>query len=413
MSEGADRVDQRPTPSWADRVRARNGEGGEVIETPPPVRETSDAYLEFRNLSKTYDGQSLAVAELNCSVRKGEFLTFLGPSGSGKTTALMMLAGFEAPSGGDILLNGQSISRMPPHKRDMGVVFQNYALFPHLSVAENVAFPLRARRMGKAEIEDRVANALKLVRLTGYESRRPQQLSGGQQQRVALARALVFDPALVLMDEPLGALDRQLREQLQHEIKAIQANLGLTVIYVTHDQSEALTMSDRIAVFNAGEIQQLATPEELYERPASAFVASFVGVSNRMKGVVFAVEGDRCVVRTDAGRLGRAERVGDAVCGARVTLTLRPEKLTLDPRGEDRQNVFEVRVEELVYHGDHTRLRLGMGADGAFTARLTHSATAADLKVGDFVSIGWRAADCRAFTGPQPAPTLPPKRSLG
>jgi putative spermidine/putrescine transport system ATP-binding protein len=419
MSEGADRIDPRPAPSWADRLRARTERTGAEADRPAPPREEEDEpYLEFQSVSKTYDGQTLAVADLDCKVRKGEFLTFLGPSGSGKTTALMMLAGFEAPSAGDIRLNGQSISRMPPHRRDMGVVFQNYALFPHLSVADNVAFPLRARKVPADAIRQKVDQALKLVRLTGYEGRRPLQLSGGQQQRVALARALVFDPALVLMDEPLGALDRQLREQLQHEIKAIQASLGLTVIYVTHDQSEALTMSDRIAVFNAGEIQQIATPEELYERPASAFVASFVGVSNRLKGVVFAVEGDRCVVRTDGGRMVRAELVGEGVCGSRATLTLRPEKVAIDPRGEERQNVIEARVEELVYHGDHTRVRLGLGVDGAFTVRLTHSASGANLKAGETVTIGWRAADCRAFTGPLPTPASLTdagilKRSLG
>ncbi|MDZ7747591.1 MAG: ATP-binding cassette domain-containing protein [Halofilum sp. (in: g-proteobacteria)] len=219
---------------------------------------SDDAFVQFSEVQKSYDGETLVVKDLNLDIGKGEFLTMLGPSGSGKTTCLMMLAGFETATHGEIQLDGKPINNVPPHKRGIGMVFQNYALFPHMTVAENLAFPLEVRKMSKAEIEEKVKKALDMVQMGEFGGRRPAQLSGGQQQRVALARALVFEPELVLMDEPLGALDKQLREHMQFEIKHLHERLGVTVVYVTHDQSEALTMSDRIAVFDDGRIQQLA-----------------------------------------------------------------------------------------------------------------------------------------------------------
>ncbi len=242
----------------------------------------NEAYVQFQDVQKSYDGATLVVKNLNLDVARGEFLTMLGPSGSGKTTCLMMLAGFETATHGEIVLDGEPINNVPPHKRRIGMVFQNYALFPHMTVNENLAFPLEVRRLPKAEIVRRVQKALEMVQLGAFGNRRPGQLSGGQQQRVAVARALVFEPKLVLMDEPLGALDKQLREQMQYEIKHIHEHLNVTVVYVTHDQSEALTMSNRIAVFNDGVIQQLATPADLYERPENAFVAQFIGENNRL-----------------------------------------------------------------------------------------------------------------------------------
>ncbi|MDP7621508.1 MAG: ABC transporter ATP-binding protein, partial [SAR324 cluster bacterium] len=233
----------------------------------------SEAYVSFQSVQKSYDGETLVVKDLNLDADRGEFLTMLGPSGSGKTTCLMMLAGFETVTHGEIILDGTSINNVPPHKRNIGMVFQNYALFPHMTVNENLAFPLQVRNMSKSDIEDRVKKVLDMVQLGAFGTRRPMQLSGGQQQRVAVARALVFEPKLVLMDEPLGALDKQLREQMQYEIKHIHENLEVTVVYVTHDQSEALTMSNRIAVFDDGVIQQLAAPDLLYEKPENAFVA--------------------------------------------------------------------------------------------------------------------------------------------
>ena len=254
---------------------------------------STDWMVSFAKVQKSYDGETLVVKDLNLDIAKGEFLTMLGPSGSGKTTTLMMLAGFEPATHGEIYVKGVPINNTPPHKRGIGMVFQNYALFPHMTVAENLAFPLQVRNMGKAETEDRVKKILKLVELPGMANRRPGQLSGGQQQRIAVARALVFEPDLVLMDEPLGALDKQLREQMQYEIKHIHERLGVTIVYVTHDQSEALTMSNRIAVFNDGVVQQLSSPDELYERPQNSFVAQFIGENNKLKGNVLEVGRDK------------------------------------------------------------------------------------------------------------------------
>mgnify|MGYP000589406527 CR=1 FL=1 len=261
----------------------------------------AEAFVRFNRVQKSYDGETLVVKDLNLEIPKGEFLTMLGPSGSGKTTCLMMLAGFETATHGDIMLNGVSINNIPPHKRGIGMVFQNYALFPHMTVAENLSFPLEVRKLEKSVREEKVARALDMVEMGGFKGRRPAQLSGGQQQRIALARALVFEPELVLMDEPLGALDKQLREKMQFEITALAHRLGITVVYVTHDQTEALTMSDRVAVFNDGRIQQLATPDQLYEEPENSFVAQFIGENNTLNGVVKEVNGSTCTVDLDNG----------------------------------------------------------------------------------------------------------------
>ena len=241
-------------------------------------------------MRKSYDGSNYVVRGLDLVVPPGEFLTLLGPSGSGKTTTLMMLAGFETPTSGTITLDGRRIDGVPPHRRNIGVVFQNYALFPHMTVGENIGFPLKMRGIERSELAQRVRRALDMVRMDKFETRRPNQLSGGQQQRIALARALVFEPKLVLMDEPLGALDKQLREHMQIEIKHLHARLGVNVVYVTHDQSEALTMSDRIGVFNDGTLQQLAAPATLYDSPANAFVATFIGENNTIAGRMTGLE---------------------------------------------------------------------------------------------------------------------------
>jgi putative spermidine/putrescine transport system ATP-binding protein len=264
--------------------------------------DSADVLVRFESVQKSYDGEILVVKDLNLDVARGEFLTMLGPSGSGKTTVLMMLAGFEPATHGEIYLDGQPINNVPPHKRGIGMVFQNYALFPHMTVFENLAFPLQVRHMEKADIETKVQRALDMVRLGAFGNRRPGQLSGGQQQRVAVARALVFEPTLVLMDEPLGALDKNLREEMQYEIKHIHESLGVTMVYVTHDQSEALTMSNRIAVFEDGIIQQLASPDELYERPQNAFVAGFIGENNRFMGKVLSLNGTTCEVEVEGGQ---------------------------------------------------------------------------------------------------------------
>src|SRR4029453_13187153 len=319
---------------------------------------SGNAFVNFIDVQKSYDGETLVVKDLNRAIRRGEFLTLLGPSGSGKTTTLMMLAGFEIPTHGRIELDGQEINNLAPHKRNIGMVFQNYALFPHMTVEENLAFPLAVRRMPKAEIDAKIERALSMVQLSQMRKRRPAQLSGGQQQRVALARALIFDPKLVLMDEPLGALDKQLREHMQIEVKHIHARVGVTVVYVTHDQSEALTMSDRIAVFRQGRIEQLATPAQLYEAPENSFVAQFIGESNRLLGKIVTLAPGECVVEVGSETV-RALPVRVEGPGVATQLSIRPESVKLAPDADRCPNVFGARVRELIYQGDHTRVRVG------------------------------------------------------
>ena len=359
---------------------------------------SEDALVRFVDIQKSYDGEQLVVKNLNLDVAKGEFLTMLGPSGSGKTTCLMMLAGFEPATHGEIYLNERPINRVPPHKRGIGMVFQNYALFPHMTVAENLAFPLEVRGMDKSEREQRVNRALDMVQLGPFGDRRPAQLSGGQQQRVAVARSLVFDPDLVLMDEPLGALDKNLREQMQYEIKHIHENLGLTVVYVTHDQSEALTMSNRIAVFDDGIIQQCEPPATLYEQPENAFVANFIGENNRLLGNVIEDTGETVKVEIDnnAGTV-EAIKVNVGGVGERTTLSLRPERVTVNPEAGSLPNIFSGIAEELIYLGDHIRTRFTVCGHDDFIVKIPNSAAHAHLKQGDTVNIGWSAEDCRAL----------------
>ncbi len=358
----------------------------------------NDHLVRFVDIQKSYDGETLVVKSLNLDVAKGEFLTMLGPSGSGKTTCLMMLAGFEPATHGEIYLNEHPINKVPPHKRGIGMVFQNYALFPHMTVAENLAFPLEVRHIDKSEREQRVNRALDMVQLGPFGDRRPAQLSGGQAQRVAVARSLVFDPDLVLMDEPLGALDKNLREQMQYEIKHIHENLGLTVVYVTHDQSEALTMSNRIAVFDDGIIQQCAPPEVLYEQPDNAFVANFIGENNRFVGKVVEDNADTVRVEIDnnAGTV-IAKKVNVGGMGERSTLSLRPERVTVNPEPGSVPNIFSGLAEELIYLGDHIRTRFTVLGHDDFIVKIPNSAAHAHLKEGDTVNIGWNAEDCRAL----------------
>ncbi len=354
-------------------------------------------YVQFAEVQKSYDGETLVVKDLNLSIRQGEFLTLLGPSGSGKTTTLLMLAGFEVPTHGRIYLDEQPIDNVPPHKRNISMVFQNYALFPHMTVEENLAFPLEVRRLPKAEIAAKIKRALDMVQLGAFGKRRPGQLSGGQQQRVALARALVFEPKVVLMDEPLGALDKQLREHMQLEVKHIHRNLGVTVVYVTHDQSEALTMSDRIAVFNDGAIQQLATPDDLYERPLNSFVAQFIGENNKLRGRVVAMNGAACHVQVDGGDRVEALAVKVDGVGSPTTLSLRPERIKLNPVNGVCCNVFPAKVEELIYLGDHTRVRTSVCGNKDFVIKVPNAEGVPDLSPGATISVGWRKEDCRAL----------------
>ncbi|MBG6075105.1 ABC transporter ATP-binding protein [Polaromonas sp. CG_9.11] len=314
--------------------------------------------VSFTGVQKTYDGINLVVRDLNLDIRQGEFLSLLGPSGSGKTTTLMMLAGFESPTAGEISLNGVPITRTPPHKRNFGMVFQNYALFPHMTLAENIAYPLTVRKLPKAEREAKVLQALDMVQLGRMGARYPGQLSGGQQQRVALARALVFDPQLVLMDEPLGALDKQLREHMQIELKALHRRLGVTFVYVTHDQTEALTMSDRVAVFNDGAIQQIDVVGNLYETPSNRFVAGFVGDSTVLQAEVTRLDGAHCEVRLPCGIVLRGLNVNASGVGDKVECGTRPERLKIAEAAGS--NTFQSKVIDVIYFGDHLRLRCAL-----------------------------------------------------
>lgn len=357
----------------------------------------SDTLVSFCGVQKTYDGVNLVVKDLNLDIKRGEFVTMLGPSGSGKTTSLMMLAGFEVPTHGEIMLDGRSLGNVPPHRRDIGMVFQNYALFPHMTVAENVAFPLSVRGVSKSEQETRVRKALDMVKLGPMESRRPGQMSGGQQQRVALARALVFEPQLVLMDEPLGALDKQLREHMQIEIKHIHESLGITIVYVTHDQGEALTMSDRIAVFNDGIIQQLDSPTGLYETPRNSFVAHFIGENNALPGTVVNVDGEYCSVRLDDGEMVQARAMNIAGVGSRTSLSFRPEKVHIEGIGPDHPNRLHARALESIYYGDHVRVRMSVAGSDNFVVKMRFRAGRPVPVAGEELFVAFAAEDCLAL----------------
>ena len=358
----------------------------------------TDAFVAFEHVQKSYDGVSLVVKDLNLCIAKGEFLTMLGPSGSGKTTCLMMLAGFETATSGEITLAGRPINQVPPHKRNIGMVFQNYALFPHMTVGENLSFPLEVRGMGKDAREAKVKRALDMVQMGAFINRRPSQLSGGQQQRIALARALVFDAELVLMDEPLGALDKQLREHMQFEIKHLHHSLGITVVYVTHDQGEALTMSDRVAVFNDGRIQQLAPPADLYERPDNSFVAQFIGENNKLLGVIEELSGDKALVRLSTGELIDATPVNVTAKGQKTLVSIRPERVEFKPEMmPDGAHMVAAEVLEVIYMGDILRVRLRVAGSDDFVMKMRNTLGQTRLSPGQKISVGWHPQDARAL----------------
>jgi spermidine/putrescine transport system ATP-binding protein len=324
--------------------------------------------IEMRDVVKQF-GEVVAVDHVNMNIRDGEFFSMLGPSGCGKTTSLRMIAGFEYPSAGEICLNGQPIGHTPPFQRNVNTVFQSYALFPHMTVAENVAFGLEMKKVPKADIARRVNEALDMVRLTGYDERKPRQLSGGQQQRVALARALVNHPDVLLLDEPLGALDLKLRKEMQLELKGLQERVGVTFIYVTHDQEEALTMSDRIAVMSGGKVLQIGSPTEIYERPTCRFVADFIGESNFVTGQVSHSDATQADIRTSDGLLLRGQCMALLREGAEAMISIRPEKahLTLQEPTAGTPNVFPVTVERVSYIGSDTRILVRLGQERSFS----------------------------------------------
>jgi putative spermidine/putrescine transport system ATP-binding protein len=351
------------------------------------------ASLEFVGVTKRYGTGPLAIDALDLVVRPGEFLTLLGPSGSGKTTALNLLAGFQTPTSGKILVDGKDISMLPPHKRNIGVVFQHYALFPHMTVRENIGYSLRQRRVPRAEAARRVDEVLRMVAIEPYADRLPRQLSGGQQQRVAVARALVFQPRLLLMDEPLGALDKKLRESVQLELKRIHRELGVTVVFVTHDQEEALVMSDRIAVFESGRIQQIGTAKELYDEPLSQFVAQFLGESNCWVGEIVTRGTERCTVANSGGQVTGATTAVTPQTG-RAAVVVRPESCSLVPRGSSPEGWNEMpgRVRDIVYLGSMSKIVVDV--EGMGTATVSARADAQFLGAED-VSVAFPHTSAR------------------
>ncbi|MDQ0471835.1 ABC transporter ATP-binding protein [Labrys wisconsinensis] len=359
----------------------------------PPAPAAAEPVIAARGLAKSYRG-AVALDHVDLDVQRGEFLTLLGPSGSGKTTLLGLIAGIILPTAGRIALAGRDISRVPPEHRDIGVVFQNYALFPHLSVRDNIAFPLRMRRVPRAGRDAKVAAALELVRLGDLAGRRPAELSGGQQQRVALARALVFDPAILLMDEPLSALDKKLRDHMKAELRQIQQALGLTIVYVTHDQGEALALSSRIALMNGGRILQIGTPQEIYERPRSRFVADFVGEANLFSAPVLGTEADRLVLRLGEQTMRVALRPHEPVPLARrsALVLVRPEHVAIGAAARALENRFTGRVVSSLYEGAARLVTVELGGE-LVRARAAGRHDGPDPRPGETIEIGWSAAD--------------------
>jgi putative spermidine/putrescine transport system ATP-binding protein len=372
----------------------------ENVAERPPIQHQKvtgsrplGASIAITHLTKRY-GAVEAVKDVNLAIAAGELVTFLGPSGSGKSTILSMIAGFTVPSDGDIRIGDQTIVSQPPHKRNIGMVFQDYALFPHMDVFGNVAFPLEMRGVAKASVRTQVLYALNLVRLDGLESRKPRQLSGGQRQRVALARALVFNPSVLLLDEPLGALDAKLREQMKLELKQLHATIGSTIVFVTHDQEEALTLSDRIALFDQGRMVQFGKPAELYRAPVNRFVAEFIGETNLLGGEVTNVSSGTITIRVGQSiEVVGLHRPGFASPKKRAVFTLRLENIALGPSAAIMCNRFQGRVEQLLYVGSAIKYLVRLDDEVVLTLRQSDTMAAHRMEIGELVMVGWRESD--------------------
>jgi spermidine/putrescine transport system ATP-binding protein len=361
--------------------------------------------VQLRSLTKRYD-DALAVDDIDATIHAGEFFSLLGPSGCGKTTTLRMIAGFVRPTAGEILLDGVDVAQVPPHRRNVHTVFQNYALFPHLNVFDNIAFGLRRRRVNKAEITKRVNESIELVELSGLAARRPQQLSGGQQQRVALARALVLRPALLLLDEPLGALDAKIRKQLRIELKALQEEVGITFIFVTHDQEEALSMSDRVAVMSNGKIEQVGTPATVYEDPGTVFVADFLGISNLMDAEVLEGTASECTVAI--GDFTMRAGCGELSARGPVKVVARPERVELLEHGAGRDNCLPGMVERTVYVGSSLQVMVRLATGAQLQASVANTGATGGHAQGTPVSVHV-PVDALRVLGPQAPPPLDPE----
>ncbi|MEJ7842142.1 MAG: ABC transporter ATP-binding protein [Rubrobacter sp.] len=373
-------------------------EDRQTRERPPGTREAQRGVaVRLAGVTKRF-GEFVAVDDLNLDIYEGEFFSLLGPSGCGKTTTLRMIAGFEEPTEGEISVAGEEVQGVPPYRRPVNTVFQSYAIFPHLNVFDNVAFGLRRAKVPKDEVASRVADACEMVQLAGFEKRKPGMLSGGQQQRVALARALVNRPKVLLLDEPLGALDLKLRKEMQLELKSLQEEVGITFVYVTHDQEEALTMSDRIAVMNEGKVQQLAGPTTLYETPANRFVAGFIGQTNIFSGTVEAADGDRVTLRTAEGSRVEAVVRGETVPkeSEETHVAVRPEKVRF---GESGDNVCAAEVKQIVYLGASTQYIVELEGGGKLVLYQQNAFDATGASEGDGVSVSWDAQNCLVLGG--------------
>jgi spermidine/putrescine transport system ATP-binding protein len=362
---------------------------------------TATGEVRLLGLTKRFDEQ-VAVDGIDATIEGGEFFSLLGPSGCGKTTTLRMIAGFERPTAGEILLDGVDVSSVPPHHRNVHTVFQNYALFPHLNVFDNVAFGLRRRKVGRAEVRQRVQESLALVELGDLGARKPNQLSGGQQQRVALARALVLRPAVLLLDEPLGALDAKIRKQLRLELKTLQEEVGITFVFVTHDQEEALSMSDRVAVMSDGRIEQVGTPAEVYEDPASVFVADFLGVSNLMDAEPVGWSSGECSVRI--GETTLRARCGDVAARGRVRIVARPERLELLEHGTQGDNCLVGMVERTVYVGASLQVIVRLPVGEAIQVSIANTGGAEDYPQGTPVCVRVPPDALRVLSDAAPRP---------
>jgi putative spermidine/putrescine transport system ATP-binding protein len=365
------------------------------MNTAPQIAPVA-AGVSIQDLTVRY-GAAPVVHGISLDIAPGEFLSLLGPSGSGKTTTMMSIAGFVENMSGRILVNGERVDALPPHKREVGVVFQHLALFPHMSVADNIAFPLRLRGINRTDIQRRVAEALDLVHMSGFGERLPAQLSGGQQQRVAFARAIIFNPKVLLLDEPLAALDKKLRENMQRELRLLHERLGITIVHVTHDQVEAMAVSDRIVVMHDGRIAQSGTPDELYNAPANAFVADFIGESTFLQGQVTEILDGGGVVTTTGGLACRIASLPAVAVGHRVQLMLRPESIVLGTAGEALPNGCAGTVREMTFQGDRLRCEVALNAVEALSVSLPNGVVRNDVQLGQVVTVGWQAAAMCCF----------------
>jgi putative spermidine/putrescine transport system ATP-binding protein len=370
------------------------------MEPTEAQEEASDSLLSFVDVHKSFGEDGTALRGMSLDIHAGEFLTLLGPSGGGKSTALMMLAGFDRPTSGEILYKGQSLSDIPAHRRNFGVVFQSRALFPHLNALQNVTYPLRMRGVGRAEANKRAREALSRVHLSHLVGKRPARLAAGEQQRVALARIMVFEPDVIVMDEPLASLDMDLAIRMEEEIRQIHENLGNTVVYATQAHTEAIALSDRIAIIYAGAVQQTGTPAALYEEPQNAYTARFMGETNMLQGTVTAHDDVSCQVTLDTGEEVLATAINIPGAGARTRLSVRPERLVFNPSESEVPNRYKAKIVGMDFRGDHTLVHLRLASGTPLEAKISNAQAEGGFGADGEIDVGWSSAHCRALDPP-------------